>query len=521
MKSLHSTLTTRAGALFRAIKTRLTPVWSWYRARPTWQQRTIGLLLAALLIGGLAWANSAGTDESTPKDRTVTLASVASLSSNGSGASLYGTVRSVTEAQLLAQTGGTVKSVRTRLGATVPAGYVIAELDNASEAAAVLQAEGAYDAAIAARNAQSLSDTRMSGRDAYRSTYTTLDTILENQVDQLFGTMTAYGPQFRVLADGDESRALSRERQRIDGLIRQYESNLATADSRSPQALLDEAENVARQTQTFLNRVAAAANDRGSNATAAELSALTSARASIDGALSNITAARASLRSGTVSATASADATVKQALGSLRAAQANYEKTRVRATIGGTVNFLPIKVGEYVTSFTHVATVAQNGALEIVAYVPEDDRDAVSVGMQVGIEGDYTGIITAVAPALDPTTKQIEVRIAVQNAPELVNGQSVRITLPGMETEEPSLTEAQGPILLPLAAVKLRADERIVFTVDGEGRLAGYPVEIGEVRGNRIEIISALPRDLMIVADARGLSEGQRVTVEHAGISTE
>lgn len=517
MKSFLATVWVRILGAFRYLRARLAPTWSWYRSRKPWQQWVIGILAAVLFVAGMAWANSAGTPESAPKDKTVTLASVASLSGSADGATLYGTVRSVTEAQLLAQTGGTVKSVRTRLGATVPAGYVIAELSNASEAAAVLQAEGAYDAAVAARSAQSLSDTRTSARDVYRSTYTSLDTTLETQVDQFFGGPTAVGPDLLINPNTSDASYLSRERDRIEDLMDAYESRLSSANLRTPQALLDEAEETARQIQTFLTTLASAANERDSRATAAQLSALASARTSVNGDLSDITVARGSLRSGTVSATASADASVKQALGSLRAAQAMYEKTRIRATIGGTVNFLPIKVGEYVTAFTHVATVAQNGALEIVAYLPESERDNVTVGMNVQIEESYTGIITAVAPALDPTTKQIEIRIAVTDAPELVNGQSVRIALPGMETE--TVEAPEGPTLLPLASVKLRNDERIVFTVDGEGRLTGFPVEIGEVRGNRIEILSALPRDLMIVADARGLSEGQRVEVEQEGIS--
>lgn len=519
MNSFLASLWSRIRSGGRMLRSRLSPLWGWYRSRKTWQQWVLGILAAVLVVGGIAWANSAGGPEETPKDKVVKLASVGSLSGDGSGASLYGTVRSVTEAQLLAQTGGIVKSVRTRLGATVPAGYVIAELDNASEAAAVLQAEGAYDAAVAARSAQSLSDTRTSARDAYRSTYTTLDTTVENQIDQLFGSLTASGPTLRFGRNAEELRAISRERMRIEDLLEQYEASLASAETRSPESLLSEAESISRQVQTFVLRIATTANERDSGATSDEIAALTAARSSIDGSLATITSARASLRSATVSATAGADASVKQALGTLRAAQANYEKTRIRATIGGTVNFLPIKVGEYVSSLKHVATVAQNGALEIVAYVPEAERDNVTVGMEVGIEETYTGVITAVAPALDPTTKQIEVRIAVSNASELVNGQSVRVNLPGMETATEVTTE--GPVLLPLAAVKLRADERIVFTVDGESRLAGYPVEIGEVRGNRIEILSALPRDLMIVADARGLSEGQRVTAEHAGVSVD
>ena len=175
------------------------------------------------------------------------------------------------------------------------------------------------------------------------------------------------------------------------------------------------------------------------------------------------------------------------------------------------MNFLPIRVGDYVTSFTHVATVARNNALEIVAYVSEDDRDLLAAGTEVTIEDATPGVVTSISPALDPVTKQIEVHIAVEGESELVNGQSVRIALPNAVA---ATLETEGPVLLPLSAVKLRADERIVFTVNEEGRLVAMPVEIGDVRGDRIEIRTPLSAELRIVKDARGLSDGERVRVK-------
>jgi hypothetical protein len=59
--------------------------------------------------------------------------------------------------------------------------------------------------------------------------------------------------------------------------------------------------------------------------------------------------------------------------------------------------------------------------------------------------------------------------------------------------------------------VKLRVDGRAVFSVDGDGRLVAHPVEVREVRGDRIEVLTDLDPGLRIVADARGLSEGESV----------
>lgn len=500
----------------RMLRSRAKRTWKWFRSRKTWQQVVIVVALIALIGGGIVWASSGKTPDAAAQTRTVTLASVGSLSGNSTGTSIVGTVRSVTEADLLAQVGGTVRSVHTKLGASVPAGYVIADLDNASEAAAVLQAEGAYDSAIAARNAQSLPDTQNTAIQAYQSAYTSIDTVVENDIDQFFGEPTPVGP--RLLINQGTSQDMPRKRQALDTRLQAWQQKLTVANSGDPAVLLTQATTDTQAISEFLLELSAAANDRDSHATAAQIAALADARATVDATLAKLSAARASLRTGSVSSTASASASIKIALGSLRAAQAQYEKTRIRATIGGTVNFLPIKAGQYVAAFEHVATVAQNGALEIVAYVPEDERNALSVGMKVSVEGNHDGIITAIAPALDPVTKQIEVHIAVNAAPDLVNGQSVRITLPS-EAAAPAVpvkTASSTPaanILLPLTAVKLLPDSRAVFTVSGEGRLVAHTVTIGDVIGDRIQVTGGLSSDLRIVTDVRGLSEGQKVTI--------
>ncbi len=510
-----STLRARAHSLYIVSLKRSRLLWRRYRALRLWQQVAIAAALLILLIGGIAFARSGGTNEQANKGRTVTLASVGELSGTASTVDLVGTVRSMTEANILAQAGGTVRAVHTTVGGNVPAGFVIAELENAAERAAVLQAEGSYEAALAARSAQSLPDTETTARNVYRSVFTSIDTTIENDIDTFFGVSTQYGPDLLIHPRPDDAHALSRERARITTIMKQWEEAFATADSRSPQALLSEAETNTRVIETFLVALADATNQRDSRATADQIAALATSRAAVASALSSITSARGSFLTNSTSATASSDASIKQALGSLRGAQAVLERTVVRAPIAGQVNFLPIRVGDYVTAFTHVATVAQNGALEIVVYVSEDDRNLLAAGSSVTVAEKYDGIITLVSPALDPTTKQIEVHVAVRGASDLVNGQSVHIAFPDLARNAAPEESITGPLLLPLSAVKLRAEDRIVFTLSEDNRLIAYPVEVGDVRGDRIEIRTPLSPELRIVRDARGLSEGEKVEVAH------
>lgn len=503
--------------LMSNLRTRFSPVsnfasstWSRYRGLSTWLQVAIGIVILIVLGGlyALTHKSSAVNDETTLP--TVSIARVDSLSGTGSSIAVIGAVRSITEASILAQSGGTITALHTRLGASVPAGFIIAELENASQRAAVLQAQGSYEAALAARSGVSPSDIAATARNTYTTAYSTLDTLLKSDIDTFFGAVGGQGPQFLINPSPFDFSYFPLKRRSLTDAMNEWRDHVANASSQDPQTLLDEADRLTREVTALANDIAQAATKNDTSATAAQLTALAAARAGLTNIQSQVTAAKASYQGQSTSATAGADASIKIALGSLRGAQAQLEKTFVRAPIGGTINFLPIHMGDYVAAMTHVATVAQNGTLEIVAYVSEGTRALLSVGTKVMVEDSYPAIITSIAPALDPVTKQIEVHIALTEKSPLINGQSVRIALPG---STPITTTSKGPLLLPLTALKLTPAARVVFSVGADGRLVANPVEIGDVHGDRIEITSPLSGDLEIVTDARGFSEGQKVTV--------
>ncbi len=495
---------------------------------------------------------------------TVTVKSIGSFGDGSDGVSVLGTIQSVSEADILAQSGGTVQSIRTKLGATVPAGFVIASLDSAAASAAVLQAQGGYDAAVAAEKAtalqsnnstNSLSVQQTSARNTYESTYSTLDSAIQNDIGVFFGAPGAYGPQLVIspLSSGD---SLPREHQAILMSLDNWRSTLSTDSTADPAVLLANAQATLTKTSTFLSDLGAVADQNGSGATASQLAALGAARASVSSLLASVTAAQTAYNASVTSAAVgqtqssasgntgvtSSEASVEEALGALRSAQAAYEKTVIRAPIGGVVNYLPIHVGDNVTPNQHVATVAQNNALEVVMYLSQSDSQRVAVGDTVVLMGNDTsatsgsapvtfkGIVTTVAPALDPTTKQIEVDVAVNAGSNLVNGQSVQVSLPSVlaatsgsqsiKTRSATVATSTPNIELPLAAVKLLPNERDVFSVDTTGHIVAHPVEIGNVIGNLIQITTPLPASLEIVTDARGLSAGDMVVVASTAPAT-
>ncbi|MBU2159196.1 hypothetical protein KJ848_03380, partial [Patescibacteria group bacterium] len=102
-------ISSRIQPILTSLSIRSKALWKRYRSLRVWQQGVLAALVLALLIGGVAFARSGNTDTTPAKGRTVTLETVRELSGGGSSVNLIGTVRSITEANILAQTGGTVR----------------------------------------------------------------------------------------------------------------------------------------------------------------------------------------------------------------------------------------------------------------------------------------------------------------------------------------------------------------------------------------------------------------------------
>jgi HlyD family secretion protein len=222
----------------------------------------------------------------------------------------------------------------------------------------------------------------------------------------------------------------------------------------------------------------------------------------IEGAQKGLEQAQIAGSSDMISASA---AQVKIALGGLRAAQAAYEKTIVRSPIAGTVNALYLKKGEYVSPSTPAAIIANNNGLQISTAVNEEDSAALSLGDRVSIEGGAEGTIVAKSPAIDPTTGKVAIKVSIDEQAALKNGAVVTLTFSSASAQNSAIT-------VPLSALKMTADGPVAFKVEN-GALVSIPVAIGTVIGDSVTVESGLSSSDSIVEDARGLKEGQKVTI--------
>jgi multidrug efflux pump subunit AcrA (membrane-fusion protein) len=506
-----------------------------YRRLVTWYgARTVALVLGliiALGIGAIVLSTSDApttTDTDTVETTVVSVAPVTDLAGTGGSATVLGTVSALREARLETESGGRVTSVNVKLGDAVRAGQTLATLENSRERALVLQAQGTYEAALAGASSGNASvvtaerafdEARISAMNTYRSSFTTVDGVVRGTLDTFFSDPDGAIPG--LLIDGrGQALALSNERVALGDVLETWSISALGSDA---DADLAAAEQNTKRVSALLATIAslyAEDNNVPANLTG-QTAALAGARAQLDGALASISGARSGLNqaenaltqariSGQSGAASASDAQVKQALGSLRLAQANLEKTIIRSPITGTVQSLTLKEGTTVSAGAPAAIVSSEGALEILAYVTENDARSITIGAPVTIEGDITGVVTQLASAIDPTTKKIEMRVGIEGAaPSLTNGQSVRVSVAGM-TPQNSDSES---IILPIVALKMTPDGAVVFTVENDTLIA-HPVTLGAIRNDAVVIESGIERTWKIVTDARGLRAGEKVSIK-------
>lgn len=508
---------------------------------------TSGRVLFAVVLIALAFVISrmvnggdkVQTVEKVEKQKQVSLVTIGAESDLPS-VSLVGSVGSQTDVTLRTESQGQVKKVYKKVGDKVRAGEIIAELENSRERAGVLQAQAALDTARAGssiagtgtdRDRKLYSEAESSAQNMLKSSYETMNDAVVSKLDKMIENPKSVSPSIRVSTTRSElATSVSASRVLIESILAslttraglQYSGNNLVSELTKVQTELTTLRSYADNMVTIMN------NALPSDALgAAEISSLQSqavaARSQIAGQIQAVTGAKELLssrasalaisesQSANSSFITTSQASIKQAQAGLMAAVSALEKTILRSPITGTINSLDITLGNLVNMYQVVGQVSNNGALEVVAYVTDRDLRYMKVGDKVQFENGEEGVITSRAPALDPRTKKAEIKIGVtSDSTKLVNGQSISFSI---ERNEPVGTEAERTIIVPITAIKILQDKMYVFTVDENSVLQKKEVERGSLIGSSIIIKSGLTEGDSIVRDARGLSEGETVTI--------
>ena len=516
---------------------------------------TIGgvLVVIVVAVGIHALLRPATPVEAPSGISHVHISSVAGLSSQTGPLPVVGKVTSLNDATILAQTSGEIVSLSKALGSHVGAGGIIAQFENSSQAAAVLQAQGSYDAAQAAlakasgssadisglnlsQANQSAANAQTAAQTALQSAEAALDDAIHTKADTLFSNPRSIAPVFNLsIPDGQLVVTLQNQRWQLEQVLNDAAKIAGDTAPADIDANITAMSADAQTTASFLGGLIKAVNEAEPNVNVSAaaitadqtsvgvartevvsaISALTSAKTALDNANSSAAVASTNAGASTGSDIAAAQANVKVALGALDAAKANLEKTIVRSPISGTIVSLPVTQGDYVSSFSQVAEVSNPSALEVNTYVTPDDAKTIAVGGTALIDSSTRGVIISIAPALDPTTNKIQVKIGITgDQSALTDGDTVNVSLDRITASASAKDQKQSAIVIPIVAAKITPEGPVVFTVSASSTLIAQPVVFGSILGDQVTVTSGLTPETAIVTDARGLSSGQQVIVD-------
>lgn len=525
---------------------------SWIKLKNN-KKKIILVIIVAIVATGLLTRSQDKDNGIVAGEETnnkVSLAFVSELSQNLDPLPLVGKVSSSAQVEIQAEASGQIITVFAKEGDTIQAGQVIAQIESSIQQAGlsaalagVNAARANYDKArLGARSEQvaslqinlnnakeALEDSKISGINSFNSAFSIADDVVKAKTDTLFTNPESNNPQldYRIIGHALE-RKVETQRITLGRMLTEWKEKNDVIESLELSAKnLSEISDYLNDLATLTNSLLSSGNLPQTTIDAWKLT-ISASRININTAIATVSAAKSSIRANTTArdlAQNSLDQTLagasdndldlarsglNQASAALQSAQINLEKTAIKSPIAGTLTRLDIERGDQVGIFTPVAQVADINSLKITTHITETDRNDIVTGSKAEIEGKWTGTVVNITPSVDPKTKKIEVTVLTDNGNELINGQSVSLKI---DRKIRSFGETDN-LFIPISALKIEASQASVFTVNAERKLVSHPVRIGPLLGSKVLIDSGLVPDMEIVVDARGLREGQEVTVK-------
>ncbi len=196
-------------------------------------------------------------------------------------------------------------------------------------------------------------------------------------------------------------------------------------------------------------------------------------------------------------------------------AEAQVSYAEIRSPLDGVISDRPLNVGEMASSSSAVMSILDISHVIARANVPVREAAAIHVGRAATIsapDGEASGKVTVVSPAVDPNTTTVEVWVEAANPGErLKPGVTVQISVDAAEIE--------NAIVVPTTAL-LSADvggDKVM--VAGSDSLAHErKVQVGVRDGDRVQIVDGVKDgEQVIVAGALGLDDKAKIEITKSG----
>ncbi len=181
---------------------------------------------------------------------------------------------------------------------------------------------------------------------------------------------------------------------------------------------------------------------------------------------------------------------------------ASIAKKQIRAPFSGWLGIRQVNLGEYLAPGTAIVSLHTLDPIFVDYQMPQKFSSQLHLGQSVQLLAEgfpdrrFEGQISAIAPELDRQSRSIKIRASLPNPDTSLH--------PGMFVHVQTLLPTQDNVLtIPQSAITYAPYGDAVFVIEAQGGHSialHHPVETGEVRNGRVEILS-------------GLSVGQQVAV--------
>jgi len=184
-------------------------------------------------------------------------------------------------------------------------------------------------------------------------------------------------------------------------------------------------------------------------------------------------------------------------------------KTLIRAPFNGVIIKKHVARGEWLSPGKTVATIARDDSVDVIVEVPEKVAEYLIPGMEVNatIAGKKKGgIIHAIIPKGDITTRTFPIKVRIKNSASLFEGMEARVRLP--------VGEKLNVLFVPRDAVLSKSEKTVVVLVV-DSKAAVIPVQVVGYQGMKAGIRGKkISRDMIIVVKGNErLRDGQSVHI--------
>ncbi len=212
-------------------------------------------------------------------------------------------------------------------------------------------------------------------------------------------------------------------------------------------------------------------------------------------------------------------AQMEQARALVKAKEAAIDKKVIRAPFDGLLGIRQVDLGQYLKEGTTIVALQSLDPLYVDYALPERDLARLRLGQPVRVrvaaypDQVFQGSISAIAPAVDKGTRNVQIRARFANPQGHLR--------PGMFARVETLLPVEARVLtLPREAITYNTYGDSVFLIaeqDGKPRVERRQIATGAVQGDEVAVTHGLTAgDRVVLAGQVKLMNGQEVQIKTA-----